>query len=229
MYELYIGNQNYSSWSLRPWVLMRELGIAFDERKLRFGDAASWERYRRICPSGKVPCLIDGDRAVWDSLSITEYLAERHDSVWPRHARARAWARSAAAEMHSGFTELRSRCPMSCGIRARPKEFPPALEREVARLGALWNEGLESFGGPFLAASAFSAVDAFYAPIAFRAQSYSLPLDSACAKYAERLLALPAMRAWYDAGLAERWRDAGHDEEIERVATITADLRSSGL
>ncbi len=226
MYVLYIANQNYSSWSLRPWALMRGLGIAFEERKLRFGDEPGWERYRRISPSGKVPCLIDGDRTVWDSLAIVEYVAERHGAVWPQDAGARAWARSAAAEMHSGFTELRNRCSMSCGIRARLKEFPPALEREIARIGTSWNDGLRRFGGPFLAGQAFTAVDAFYAPVAFRVQTYGLSLDSASAAYVERLLALPAMREWYAAGLAEPWRHAPHEEEIERMATITEDLRA---
>jgi glutathione S-transferase len=226
MYRLYIANQNYSSWSLRPWVLMRELGIAFEERRLRFGDAAAWERYRSVCPSGKVPCLIDGERAVWDSLSITEYLAEQHRTVWPQDASARAWARSAAAEMHSGFNELRNRCSMSCGIRARLKESPAALEREITRLGTSWNDGLRQFGGPFLAGQAFTAVDAFYAPVAFRIQTYGLSLDPACMAYVERLLALPAMREWYAAGLAETWRDPPHEDEIERMATITEDLRA---
>ncbi len=226
MYALWIGNQNYSSWSLRPWVLMRGLGIAFEERKLRFGDAPSWERYRRISPSGRVPCLIDGDRTVWDSLAIVEYLAEKHGSVWPQDSAARAWARSASAEMHSGFTELRNRCSMSCGIRARLREFPPALEREIARIGVSWNDGLRRFGGPFLAGQTFTAVDAFYAPVAFRIQTYGLSLDSASMAYAERLLALPAMREWYAAGLAETWRHASHEEEIERMATVTEDLRA---
>ncbi len=226
MYALWIGNQNYSSWSLRPWVLMRGLGIAFEERKLRFGDAPSWERYRRISPSGRVPCLIDGDRTVWDSLAIVEYLAEKHGSVWPQDSAARAWARSASAEMHSGFTELRNRCSMSCGIRARLREFPPALEHEIARIGVSWNDGLRRFGGPFLAGQTFTAVDAFYAPVAFRIQTYGLSLDSASMAYAERLLALPAMREWYAAGLAETWRHASHEEEIERMATITEDLRA---
>ncbi len=226
MYALWIGNQNYSSWSLRPWVLMRGLGIAFEERKLRFGDAPSWERYRRISPSGRVPCLIDGDRTVWDSLAIVEYLAEKHGSVWPQDSAARAWARSASAEMHSGFTELRNRCSMSCGIRARLREFPPAPEREIARIGVSWNDGLRRFGGPFLAGQTFTAVDAFYAPVAFRIQTYGLSLDSASMAYAERLLALPAMREWYAAGLAETWRHASHEEEIERMATVTEDLRA---
>jgi glutathione S-transferase len=109
MYELYIANKNYSSWSLRPWVLLRELGIPFVEHLLRFGETADWNDYRKISPTGKVPCLRDGSTSVWDSLAIIEYVAERHAGVWPADAAARAWARCAAAEMHSGFSALRSR------------------------------------------------------------------------------------------------------------------------
>ena len=144
MYELYIANKNYSSWSLRPWVLMHEAGIELNEHLIPFGDPG-WENFRRLSPSGKVPCLVDGKTVVWDSLAIVEYLAERHRNVWPREAEPRAWARSAAAEMHSGFIELRNRCSMSCGVRMRLKETPPALKRDLARLDTLWNEGLEPF------------------------------------------------------------------------------------
>jgi len=227
VYELYIANKNYSSWSLRPWVLMRELGIAFTEHLVPFGDCVAWDRYRKISPAGKVPCLIDGAMIVWDSLSIVEYLAERQRGVWPTEPAARAWARSAAAEMHSGFTELRSRCPMSCGVRVRLKEFPATLGREIARLAALWQEGLRRFGGPFLAGGAFTAVDAFFCPIAFRIQSYALPLDDTCAAYAGRLRELGPMRQWYAQGLAEKWRDEPHELEIGQLGTVTADLRST--
>jgi glutathione S-transferase len=113
MYDLYIANKNYSSWSLRPWLLMRELKVPFTERLLRFGDAPAWEWFRKLSPCGKVPCLKDGDTTVWESLAIAEYLAERHPAVWPADRAARAYARSAAAEMHAGFVELRNRCSMS--------------------------------------------------------------------------------------------------------------------
>lgn len=225
MYTLYIANKNYSSWSLRPWVLMRELGIGFREHLLRFGEAPAWESYRKISPTGKVPCLVDGERSVWDSLSIAEYLAERHAGVWPSDATARAWARSAAAEMHSGFTELRNRCSMSCGIRVRLHEFPPALERDIARIAALWNEGLRRFGGPYLAGEAFTAADAFFAPVAFRVQTYALSLESTSAAYVARLLELPSMRDWYAAGLAERFRDEPHEREIRQMGSLLTDLR----
>ena len=225
MYELYIANKNYSSWSLRPWVLMRELGIGFAEHLMHFGQVSSWESYRKISPNGKVPCLIDGANVVWDSLSIVEYLAERHDGVWPVDSSARAWARSAAAEMHSGFTELRNRCSMSCGVRLRLKEMPLGLARDIGRLGGLWNDGLRRFGGPFLSGKAFTAVDAFFAPVAFRIQTYGLPFDTASAAYASRLLKLVSMREWYADALKERERDEPHEAEMLQMGSLLEDLR----
>jgi glutathione S-transferase len=204
---------------------MRERRIGFTERLIPFGQAAAWERYRAVSPSGKVPCLIDGALSVWDSLSIAEYLAERHEGVWPSDANARAWARSAAAEMLSGFAELRSRCSMSCGVRIRLNEFPASLERDVARLQALWSDGLRRFGGPFLAGRTFTAADAFYAPVAFRAQTYELPLDAASSAYVARLLELPSMKQWYAEALKETFRDEPHDLEIRSLGRIVADLR----
>ena len=174
MYVLYIANKNYSSWSLRPWVLMRELGIEFKEELRPFNPGSNWTAFRTFSPSGKVPCLVDGEHVVWDSLSIVEYLAERHPSVWPQDPGVRAWARSAAAEMHSAFGALRERCSMSCGIRVRLNDIPAALTRDIERMDELWTQGLDRFGGPFLTGQAFAAVDAFFAPIAFRAQTYGL-------------------------------------------------------
>jgi glutathione S-transferase len=188
-----------------------------------FGDPG-WEDFRKLSPSGKVPCLVDGRTVVWDSLAIVEYLAERHREVWPREDAARAWARSAAAEMHSGFTELRNRCSMSCGVRMRLKQTPPALQRDLARLSILWNDGLGRFGGPFLAGKSFTAVDAFFAPVAFRAQTYGLELAQAA--YARRLLEVPAMRRWYAAALAETFRDVPHEAEIAEMAALIEDLRA---
>jgi glutathione S-transferase len=227
MYDLYIANKNYSSWSLRAWVLMRELRLAFREHLVPFGQEASWQSFRKVSPSGKVPCLVDGDTVVWDSLAIAEYLAEANDAVWPEQAEARAWARSAAAEMHSGFSELRGRCSMTCGQRIRLHETPAALEHDIARLGSLWNEGLRRFGGPFLAGKAFTAVDAFYAPVAFRIQSYRLPLDAPAAAYAEHLLGIGAMREWYAAALKETLRDAPHEDGVLRLGTVLEDLRAT--
>ena len=229
MYELYIANKNYSSWSLRPWALLRALDIPFDEKLVPFtgGAGENWDAFRAFSPTGKVPCLRDGDSVVWDSLAIAEYLAERHPGVWPADPQARAWARCAAAEMHSGYAALRSVCTMNCGVRVRVEAPSAALRRDVARIEELWHEGLARFGGPFLAGRDFSAVDAFYAPVAFRIQSYGLQLAADAMAYAQRLLDLPAMREWYDAALAEAWRDPEHEDEARRAGTWLQDLRTS--
>jgi glutathione S-transferase len=228
VYQLYIANRNYSSWSLRPWVLMRERGIDFDEHLVVFADPQSnWKAFRRFSPTGRVPCLIDGATTVWDSLAIAEYLAERHEGVWPTDPGARAWARCAAAEMHSGFGTLRDRCSMNCGIRVRLKEFPETLQRDVERVDELWNEGLTRFGGPFLAGSTFGAVDAFFAPVVFRVQSYGLPLTGRAPGYVQRMLDLPSMRDWYAAALQEPWREVAHEEEARAFGEVTEDLRAA--
>lgn len=225
MYTLYIANKNYSSWSLRPWILMRELGIPFEERLMPFQAASNWDSFRTFSPSGKVPCLVDADQPVWDSLAIAEYLAERHAAVWPIDPRARAWARCAAAEMHSGFSTLREECSMSCGIRVKLHERPAALSSDIARIEELWNEGLQRFGGPFLCGASFTAADAFFAPVAFRVQTYGLELEPNAASYVNRLLALPGMQTWYAEALAEPWRDEMHEELTLRKGTIVQDLR----
>lgn len=227
MYVLHIANKNYSSWSLRPWILMRELSIPFEERLTPFPTGSSWRLYRPFSPSGRVPCLIDDGWAVWDSLAIAEYLAERHHGVWPVEAKARAWARSAAAEMHSSFTALRGSCPMNCGVRIEPFPMSDALKQDIFRLGDLWNDGLTRFGGPFLAGAHFTAVDAFFAPVAFRARSYGLAFEGAAAAYPAQLLALAGMREWYEAGLAETWREPDHEAELRAAGTIIEDLRAS--
>lgn len=224
MYTLCIANKNYSSWSLRPWVLMRTQGVDFDELLIPFGEENA-ALFREHSPSARVPCLHHGAVRVWDSLAIVEYLAERHPGIWPTDTVGRAWARSAAAEMHSGFHALRSRCSMSCGQRVVLRERTPALEADLARLRSLWNDGLTRFGGPFLAGANFSAVDAFFAPVAFRWQTYGLALDDRCDAYATRLLALPAMREWYTAALREPWREAAHERDIEAMAASITDLR----
>jgi len=225
MYELYIANKNYSSWSLRPWVLLRELKIPFVEHLVPFHDVSAFMAYRKISPTGKVPCLV-GDDIVWDSLAIVEYVAERHPQVWPSDRSARAWARCASAEMHSGFQELRSRCSMSCGQIIKLHEYPPALERDVIRINSLWGEGLRRFGGPFLAGADFTAVDAFYAPVVFRARSFGLPLDRAAKEYADRLFNLPSMREWYTAAIAETFRDQPHEAETLQLGSVIEDLRA---
>ncbi|BBI49374.1 glutathione S-transferase [Vreelandella olivaria] len=229
MFELYIANKNYSSWSLRPWVLMKALEIPFNEHLMPFegGTGASHDTFIRFSPSGLVPCLVDDDLAVWDSLAIVEYLAEQHTNVWPSDKSARAWARSATAEMHSGFGALRDECPMNCGVRVALDSVSAKLKADVARLDILWQQGLERFGGPFLAGKRFTAVDAFYAPVAFRVQTFNLSLSDASQAYVEHLLALPAMKAWYQAALEEPWRESMHEADTLKNSTLTADYRAS--
>ncbi|MBN8476632.1 glutathione S-transferase family protein [Sulfuritalea sp.] len=223
-YLLHITNKNYSSWSLRPWVLMRALGIAFDEVLHRFTRGSAPD-FREISPSGKVPWLVDGDTVVWDTLAIAEYLAERHPGVWPADAAARAWARCAAAEMHSGFSVLRGQHGMNVGVRVAVAQRSPELLADIARIERLWNEGLARFGGPFLAGPAFSAVDAFYAPVAYRFRTYGITSQGAAAGYMETMLAHPAMREWEAAALAEDFRDPPHEDELAQIGRVTADLR----
>ena len=228
MYTLYIGNKNYSSWSLRPWILMKELAIPFEERLVPFNEPG-YEPFPSFSPSAKVPCLhTDGDK-VWDSLAIAEYLHERHPGVWPSDGKARAYARSAAAEMHSGFGTLRDVCSMNCGIRVQLHEVSQALRRDLDRLEALWGEGISRFGGPFIAGSKFSAVDAFFAPVAFRVQTYGVPLSSVASGYVKRLLALPGMKAWYESALQEKWRDEPHEADVPRSGKLTQDLRAKAV
>lgn len=215
---LYVANKNYSSWSLRPWVLLRELGLPFEERLVPFHSTP----FSTFSPTGRVPCLHDGDIVVWDSLAIVEYVAERAPQVWPEDPAARAWARSACAEMHSSFTALRTRCSMSVGVRIRVP-LVAELTADLDRIDTLWAEGRRRFGGPFLAGSRFTAVDAFFAPVAFRTLTYDLPLRER--EYAERLLALPSMREWYESALVEPFRDEPHELELRAAGEWLADLR----
>jgi glutathione S-transferase len=226
MYELFIANKNYSSWSLRPWLLMTELGIPFTERLQVFERGNSWDAFRSFSPTGKVPCLHTEGQRLWDSLAISEYLAERHEGVWPKDAEARAWARCAAAEIHAGFAVLREMCSMNCGVRIQLSGVTPELQAELDRLSELWLEGLARFGGPFLGGASFTAVDAFYAPVAFRIQTYDLRLPELAQAYAARLLALPGMKAWYDAGLQETWREPAHEAASLQYGEVTQDLRA---
>ncbi len=226
MYELHIGNKTYSSWSLRPWVLMKTLGLEFKEHFVRFNGGSNLDAFRKFSPSGRVPCLVNGEDTVWDSLAIAEYLAERHAGVWPTEAKARTWARCAAAEMHSGFGALRETASMCCGVRVNLTSRSEAFERDVARVSELWNDGLARFGGPFLAGPKFTAVDAFFAPVAFRVQTYGLELKGASAKVAPLLLGLPAMKQWYAEAIAEDFRDAGHEADLNKFGKVIEDVRA---
>ena len=226
MYVLITANRNYSSWSLRPWMLMRALGIAFEDQIEPFSNPINYDEFRSFSPTGQVPALLDEGRTVYDSLGITLYLADRHEGVWPTDPDARAWAQCAAAEMHSGFSALRNDCTMNVGVRVTPKPASAALERNIARLTELWAEGLDCFGGPWLAGPDFSAVDAFYAPVAFRVRTYGLDVGPAGAAWVAHILQHPAMRDWEAAALTETWREAEHEAELAAAGTITADYRA---
>lgn len=168
----------------------------------------------------------DGDLVIWESLGIVEYLAERHAGVWPQDVEARAWARCATSEMHAGFSALRNECPMNCGLRVELNSISGALQKNLDRLDELWNEGLNRFGGPYLAGEIFTAVDAFYAPVAFRIQTYNLKLGDTAMAYVQRMLKLDAMSEWYEAGLKETWRETEHDREAYEAGKLIEDLRA---
>ncbi|MDP1028109.1 glutathione S-transferase family protein [Sphingomonas sp. KR1UV-12] len=223
---LVTANRNYSSWSLRPWVLMRALGVPFVDRVEPFESMNNWVAFRAFSPTGQVPVLIDGERTVWDSLGIVLYLAERFPGIWPAEEAARAWAMCAVAEMHGGFAALRGERTMNVGARVDPHPGSPALERDVARLTELWGEGLARFGGPWLAGADFTAADAFFAPVAFRVRTYGIDVGAAGAGWVERLLAHPAIREWEAAALAETFREASHEEELATCGTLIVDYRA---
>jgi glutathione S-transferase len=226
--KLYIANKNYSSWSLRPWVLMKTLGLPFEESVHPFPVGGGPTGFDAFSPTSKVPVLVDGEHSIWDSLAITEYLAEQHPQVWPEDTAARTWARSAAAEMHSGFANLRNVCAMSCGVRvALHKPVPSGLLQDLQRLQTLWTEGLQRFGGPFLAGKNFSAVDAFFCPVAFRVQTFNLVFSDKCMAYVQTLLALPAMQDWYASALQEPWIEPAHDADVLAFGELLQDKRSA--
>ena len=204
--QLYIGNKNYSSWSLRPWLLMRHVAIEFYEIRLRldFTPGSPFERQLlAVAPIARVPVLVDQDLVVWDSLAIAEYLAESFPDLglWPDGRKARAQARSLCAEMHAGFASLRSHFPMNIEaslpeVGARVLREQPAVARDVARLEAMWSSALDVSGGPFLFGR-FGAADAYYAPVCTRLRTYGVTLPSAqAAGYVQRMLELPALQEW---------------------------------
>ena len=227
MLKLYIGNKNYSSWSMRPWVLLTQAGIPFEEVMARFDSFAPDSGFKKVIgpvsPVGKVPALVDADLAVWDTLAIAEYLAEKFPDkqLWPADVKARARARSICAEMHSGFAALRSACPMN--IEASLPEIgqlawrdKPAVRADVARLVAMWSELLAQHGGPMLF-GAFSVADAYFAPVVMRLKTYALPVPEAIAAYMARVCALPGVKAWVQGALAEHdFRDFEEPFRLQR-------------
>jgi glutathione S-transferase len=217
MPTLFIANKLYSSWSLRPWLLLKQAGIAFDEVLIPLGQPDTRERILQHSPAGRVPVLRDGDVTVWDSLAIAEYAAERWPEarIWPKDRRARALARSISAEMHSGFQALRSACPMNLGKRFGAKDRGDAVAKDVARIETMWRDARARFGGdgPFLF-GAFSAADAMYAPVVTRFDTYSLPVAPDTRAYMDAILSLPAFGEWRAAALQEPWT-YGEDEVTE--------------
>lgn len=214
MLTLYIGNKNYSSWSMRPWVLLRQAGIPFQEVMVRFDDMAAQSAFRRtmaaVTPVGKVPVLVDDGLVIWDTLAIAEYLAEQFPdrALWPADRAARARARSICAEMHSGFSALRSACGMNIEaklphIGALALRDQPAVRADLARIVAMWSELLAQHGGPMLF-GAFSIADAYYAPVAMRIRTFALPVPADVEAYINRLVALPGVAAWMTDALAEQ-------------------------
>jgi glutathione S-transferase len=210
--QLYIGNKNYSSWSLRPWLLMTHSGIPFEEIKLRLSfDAGSdfKNALARVAPTGRVPVLVDEGFAVWDTLAIAEYLAEKYvaKALWPTQPLARARARSLCAEMHSGFCALREHCPMNIEasmpeVGARVIAEQPGVASDLARIVDMWEHQLDEHGGPFLFGT-FGIPDAYYAPVCARIRTYALPVPARVAGYVDRIFALPAMQAWVKDACAE--------------------------
>ena len=224
--RLVIGNKSYSSWSMRPWVLMRQAGISFEEKLVRFDSFAPDSSFKRelakLSPVGKVPVLIDDavqlggqPLVVWDTLAIAEYLAERFPEhrLWPEDAAARARARSVCAEMHSGFTALRSNCPMNIDAQvndaaklaaagARVFAEQPGVRADVDRLVQMWSELLQAHGGPLLFGR-FTIADAYFAPVCSRLRGYGLPVPAPIARYIDAVFALPGVAAWVKQALAE--------------------------
>ncbi len=219
MMKLAIANKAYSSWSLRPWMLMTMLEIPFEEDVIPLDTPEFRTRVHAYGAGNTVPILVDGDVVVWESLAIVEHLAERFPErgVWPADPKARAHARAISNEMHAGFRALRSACPMNVRKQHPARDRDVSIMKDVGRIRHLWNEARERYGegGPFLY-GAFSAADAMYAPVVTRLVTYSLPVDDVCRAYMDAVLGTPAFRAWHAAAMKEPWTVA-HDEADEPV------------
>jgi glutathione S-transferase len=203
---LIIGNKNYSSWSFRPWIAMKAVGIAFEERVISLNDPEFKRAIAPVSQNGKVPALDDGGVHVWESLAILEYLAEKfpHAGLWPADPSARAHARAVAAEMHGGFAALRGECPMNFWRPVKRRELSADALADVARIDAMWSECRVRYGGPFLF-GAFGAADAMYAPVVSRFHTYAVEVGERSRAYMDAVMALPAWREWKEAALKEPW------------------------
>ena len=214
MLKLYVGNKNYSSWSMRPWVLLKQAGIEFEEVMVRFDSFEAGSEFKKVMetvnPVGKVPVLVDDGFAIWDTLAIAEFAAEKFPAknLWPGDSTARARARSICAEMHSGFMGLRTDCPMN--IEASLPDIgrlvwrdKPAVRTDVKRIVEIWSSLLAEHGGPMLFGE-FSIADAYFTPVCMRLKTYALPVPSTVSAYVDRVCALPGVKAWIDAAMLEK-------------------------
>lgn len=218
MLKLVIGNKNYSSWSMRPWVLLTQAGIPFEEVQIWLGEPDTAAQIARHSPTGTVPVLMDTVNGaalrIWDSLAICEYLAEKFPdkALWPADVAARAHARAISAEMHSGFSALRTHMPMNIRNRYPGKGMAEGVAADIARVSAIWRDCTERSGGPFLF-GAFSVADAMFAPVVFRLQTYGVALEGAAAAYAQRMLAAPALVKLAQLAQAEGRPQARYDSK----------------
>jgi len=212
--KLILGNKNYSSWSLRPWIAMRNAGIDFEEEVIPLYEPGSADRILAYSPTGKVPVLLDGEMVIWESLAILDHLAEKFPkaALWPADPKARAHARAISSEMHAGFMNLRRHCPMNMRRERRERELTAEVAADIRRIEQIWTDCRARFGGegPFLF-GAFGAADAMYAPIVSRFASYDIGVGAAAEAYMTAVMALPAWIEWRDAGIAESWAMPGNE------------------
>ncbi len=205
MLKLVVGDRNYSSWSLRPWLVLKQSGLPFEEISIRLRERNTRTEIFKHSPSGKIPCLVDGGTVVWDSLAICEYIAEKAPSMWPTDSRSRAEARSISAEMHSGFVALRHVLPMDIAASKPFVARTADVDGDIARIIEIWEGCRSRFvdAGPFLFGR-FTIADAMFAPVVWRFLTYEIELPAASRKWVEAMLALPAMQEWHAAALAEK-------------------------
>jgi len=211
--RLIIGNKNYSSWSLRPWIAMKVAGIAFEETVISLEAADFKARVTAYGGAGRVPLLIDGEQVIWESLAILEYLAEKFpdSGLWPKEANARAYARAVASEMHAGFTPLRRHLPMNVARPVKARALDGGAAADVARIDAIWSACRAKYGGGVFLFGPFGAADAMYAPVVSRFHTYAVDVGAAARAYMDAVMALPAWREWRDAARREPWV-LPHDE-----------------
>ena len=206
--SLIVGNKNYSSWSMRPWIAMKATGIAFTEEVISLNAADFKQRVSKVSGTGKVPVLSDGDVHVWESLAILEHLAEKFPDagLWPSDPTARGYARAVASEMHAGFVPMRRHLPMNMWRPVMPRELPDDVAANVRRIEHIWTDCRTRFGqaGPFLF-GAFGAADAMYAPVVSRFHTYAVTVGPAAERYMQAVMALPAWTEWRSAALQEPW------------------------